>query len=85
MNDIAEDNQITNVVLRAHSPLEDSQRLLRDEVGDVHRDIRALIDLAAAQRSEVSAIFNFLQKSDGRLDRIDGQPERIERRLELKD
>ena len=44
--------------------LEDSQRLLRDEVGDVRRDIRALIDIAAAQRSEVSAIFNFLQKSD---------------------
>ena len=51
----------------------------------MRRDIRALIDIAAAQRSEVSAIFNFLQKSDGRLDHIDGRLERIERRLELKD
>ena len=51
----------------------------------MHRDIRALIDIAAAQRSVVSAIFNVLQKSDGRLERIDGRLERIERRIEVKD
>ena len=47
--------------------------------------MRIEISGRCAQRSEVSVIFNFLQKSDGRLDRIDGRLERIERRLKLKD